>query len=233
MAQLVPVPTTRRTCSMSAQLGLESKRQRTRASSRASTLPSRDASAFALDWELPRQLLETRGTSYWSPVGDPRREPVNSPGDRAQPPNAPLAIAIRRCLGTVVVTLVGPLDALAVTGLAATLDDLIDGQGNLMVAVDLSGVRRISPSGLQVLSAAASHLERRGGHLSLCEAPDGALHTLQLAGLGRFIGGLIDKADRRATSGAGGRSLTRAKQARGGRPSGRERQVAEPTGGQE
>jgi anti-anti-sigma factor len=214
MAQLVPVPPTRRTCSMSAQLGVESKQQRTR----ASTLPSPDASAFALDWELPRQLVETRRTSYRSPVGDPSRRPGNSPGDRAQPPNGPPTIAIGRCLGTVVVTLTGPLDTLAVTRLAATLDDLIDGQGNLVVAVDLSGVRRISPSGLQVLSAAASHLERRGGRLSLREAPDAVLDALQLAGLGRFIGGLIDKAERRTASGAGARSLTRAKQGRGGRP---------------
>jgi anti-anti-sigma factor len=147
-----------------------------------------DALAFALDWELPRQPVErSRRPSRSRPAGDAPRGAGNAPGDRPEAENGELAIAIGRSLGTVVVRLVGPMDALAATRLAATLDDLIDGQGNLGVAVDLTAVRRIAPSGLQVLSAAASDLERRGGRLSLRGSHNGMVNALQRAGLGRFV----------------------------------------------
>ena len=141
-------------------------------------------------------------TASWSrPVGDARRGKGNGP----EAPDGELTIAIGRCLGTVVVALAGPIDAPEATGLGATLDDLIDGQGNLAVAVDLSDVRRIAAPGLQVLSAAASNLERRGGHLWLCGSHNGVLNALQLAGLGSFIGApagrsLSRRPDRRAVA---------------------------------
>ena len=148
-----------------------------------------DGDAFALDWEVPRQPVERSRRSPWSrAVGDAPRGTENASGDRPEGQNSELAIAIGRSLGTVVVRLVGPMDALAATRLAATLDDLIDGQGNLGIAVDLSAVRRIAPSGLRVLSAAAADLERRGGRLSLGGSCNAVLTALQRAGLGRFIG---------------------------------------------
>lgn len=98
------------------------------------------------------------------------------------------SIVVGRFRGTVVVTLSGGLDALAATRLAATLRDLIDGQGNLSIALDLRGLYKIAPSGLQVLSAAASGLERRGGFLSLSEPPDAIRRCLHRAGLARLVG---------------------------------------------
>src|SRR4051794_4742841 len=47
-------------------------------------------------------------------------------------------LVIGRALGTVVVTVGGDLDATAIDRLERVLTDLIDGQGNLAVAIDLS-----------------------------------------------------------------------------------------------
>ncbi len=49
-------------------------------------------------------------------------------------------LVIGRALGTVVVTVRGELDAAAIARLERVLTDLIEGQGNLTVAVDLSRV---------------------------------------------------------------------------------------------
>jgi anti-anti-sigma factor len=214
MAQLAPVPGPSRNRTKSAARHPGSDRQRRPVRNATSTSPTGDAGRFAVDWELPHQRDERRGRSYWSrSVGDASKGPGASAGDssrdRPQAAKGELAIAIGRSLGTVVVTLVGSVDTLEATRLAATLHDLIDGQGNLAVAVDLSGVRRIAPSGLQVLSAAASDLQQRGGRLSLREARDGVLDALQLAGLGRFIGArFVHEAEGGPASGADGRTLT-------------------------
>jgi anti-anti-sigma factor len=109
---------------------------------------------------------------------------------RAEAPQgarAGLSIVIGRFLGTVVVTLRGTLDTLAATRLAATLQDLIEGQGNLAIALDLRGLRQVAPSGLRVLSAAASGLERRGGCLSLSEPPEAVRRCLDEAGLTSLV----------------------------------------------
>lgn len=214
MAQLAPVPAPSRNRTKSAEPHLGSDRQRRPGDNATSTSPTGEADAFALDWELPQERVERRGRPYWArSLADasmgPGASPGDSSGDRPQAAEGELAIAVGRSLGTVVVTLVGPLDTLAATRLAATLDDLIDGQGNLAVAVDLSGVHRIAPSALQVLSAAASHLQRRGGRLSLRQPRDDVLNALQLAGLGRFIGArFVHEGEGGAASGADGRTLT-------------------------
>jgi anti-anti-sigma factor len=104
------------------------------------------------------------------------------------PGRADFSIVVGRFLGTVVVTLAGTLDALAATRLGATLQDLIDGQGNLAIAIDLRGVCQVAPSGLQVLSDAAYGIERRGGRLSLSDPPDAIRCCLDSAGLSRLVG---------------------------------------------
>ena len=73
-----------------------------------------------------------------------------------QPATAPFATVIGRLHSAVVVTVQGTLDTLAATRLAATLRDLIDGQGNLTIALDLRQLEDVAPSGLQVLSVAAA-----------------------------------------------------------------------------
>ncbi len=207
MAELAPVPPPSRSRTASAELRLESDRGYLPVSGRATAWPAGDAGGLPrLDASPPP--VRRAMTPYWSrPVCDVPRGPRNSPAEHSEGPNGELAIGIGRSLGTVVVTLVGPVDTPAATRLAATLSDLIDGQGNLAIAVDLSDVRRVGPSGLQVLSDAAFDLERRGGRLSLCEARQGVLHALHLAGLGRFIGGpIVEEAGPRASPGGSGRS---------------------------
>lgn len=51
---------------------------------------------------------------------------------------ADLSLAIGRAQGTVMVTVDGDLDAAGMDGLERVLTDLIHGQGNLAVAVDLT-----------------------------------------------------------------------------------------------
>ncbi len=203
MSEPPPMPPPRWIDTTSVGLGLEAL-QGSPTTSQASVGRAGDADAFALDWELPCQPVERSDRSSWPrPVGDAPRSRGNASGDPPEAQNSELGISIGRSLATVVVRLVGPLDALAATRLAATLDDLIDGQGNLGIAVDLSAVRPIAPSGLRVLSAAASDLERRGGRLSLRGPRQGVLTAFQRAGLGRFLeapagGSLPHLATRRA-----------------------------------
>lgn len=92
-------------------------------------------------------------------------------------------LVVGRFLGTVVVTLHGELDVPASAGLARALHDLIEGQGNLDVAVNLRDVRWIGEEGVQALAAAAKRLAARGGELRLgCPSPM-VLAALNTAGL--------------------------------------------------
>jgi anti-anti-sigma factor len=207
MAELAPVPPLNRSHTSPADLRPEFDRGHPPASGRATAWPAGDAGARPrLNASPPAVRRAT--TPYWStPVCEAPREPRNAPPDHSEAPNGELAIGIGRSLGTVVVTLEGPVDTPAAARLAATLSDLIEGQGNLAIAVELSAVTRVGASGLRVLSDAAFDLERRGGRLSLCEARQGVLDALHLAGLGRFIGGpVVEEVARRASPGGCGRS---------------------------
>src|SRR5437763_877240 len=106
------------------------------------------------DRALETYIRHSHGQSDPHDALTPRERRTEAP----QGARAGLSIVIGRFLGTVVVTLRGTLDTLAATRLAATLQDLIEGQGNLAIALDLRGLRQVAPSGLRVLSAAASGL---------------------------------------------------------------------------
>lgn len=97
------------------------------------------------------------------------------------------SVAIGRFGGTIVVTLHGDLDRSRSATLASTLHDLIDGQGNLAVVVDLRDVGRIDVSGVDVLGSAADHIGRRGGELRLGGPSGVVFDALVLSGLARFI----------------------------------------------
>ncbi|MGI8776293.1 MAG: STAS domain-containing protein [Acidimicrobiales bacterium] len=66
--------------------------------------------------------------------------------------STPFSMAIGRALGTVVVTAHGDLDDAGAANLERVLDDLIDGQGNLHVVVDLHDVGAVGPSGLSMFA---------------------------------------------------------------------------------
>lgn len=106
---------------------------------------------------------------------------------RSVEPLGPLSIVIGRWLGTVVITVRGELDVAGSQRLAAVLHDVVDGQGNLDVVLDLGALHRIDPSALDVLAATADRCAERGGRLRL-GAPNGViLDAPTMADLGGLV----------------------------------------------
>ena len=122
--------------------------------------------------------------------------PVLSP---VPPPAEPLpaphfSIVIGRRLGTVVVTVHGQLDMTRAGHLGNILADLIDGQGNLSVVVDLHDATTSEPDSLLVFTEAAERARRRGGTVLLNEPHPTLGEALQLRGLDHFVGTQRDTA---------------------------------------
>ena len=99
-------------------------------------------------------------------------------GDRAAPA---LSVAVGRAVGTVVVTVNGVLNVDSSELLARVLDDLIEGQGNLAVAVDL-GKAIVDPEAVTVFAEAAQRASRRGARFILEKPPSEAHAALQARG---------------------------------------------------
>lgn len=74
---------------------------------------------------------------------------------------------IARQGGGVILTVGGSLDLAGSIRLGAALGDLIDGQGNLSVGVDLRRVMSFDPAGLGVFTVAEQLVRRRGGTLTV------------------------------------------------------------------
>ncbi len=92
-----------------------------------------------------------------------------------RPPAAePCSLIVRRIRGTVVVTVRGLLDRASGPVLDRLLVDLIDGQGNQTVAVDLLTARVEGVEGMRPLLAAGRSASKRGTRLVL-NAPSPAL----------------------------------------------------------
>jgi anti-anti-sigma regulatory factor len=106
-------------------------------------------------------------------------------GSPATPPNYWLVLSTPP--DTVVLSLDAELNLSASVRLGAILTDLIVGQGNLTVAVDLRGLGRVDPAALEVFGAAAGAVEARGGTLTLRGLPSGFVGALTKAGLGRLV----------------------------------------------
>lgn len=99
-------------------------------------------------------------------------------GDRA---TSGLSLVVGRALGTVVVTVDGVLNVDSSEFLARVLGDLIEGQGNLAVAVDL-GKAVVDPEAVMVFAEAAQRASRRGAKFILERPPVEAHAALQAAG---------------------------------------------------
>lgn len=80
---------------------------------------------------------------------------------------------ISRQQRAVVLAVHGTLDLAAASRIGAVLGDLIEGQGNLNVGVDLREVDQLDPAALGVFSVAAAVARRRGGELRLIGSPPG------------------------------------------------------------
>ena len=113
-------------------------------------------------------------------VEAPRLEIVNTV---LPEPVRHFSIVIGRRLGTVVVNVHGELDMARAGQLGNILVDLIDGQGNLSLVVDLHDATTSDPDSLSVFVDAAERARRRGGVVEL-DGGDG----LSLRGLDHFIG---------------------------------------------
>jgi anti-anti-sigma factor len=80
-------------------------------------------------------------------------------------PNLSFDIARRR--DGVVLTVHGDVDRAASTRLGAVLADLIEGQGNLTVTLDLQGVSSLDPAALGAFTVAGRLASQRGGQLTV------------------------------------------------------------------
>ena len=118
--------------------------------------------------------------------------PILSADWKETHPTRRASIVVGRYKGTVVVTVHGELDLSKAAALGATLADLIDGQGNLSVVVDLHDASASDADCLWVFTEAAERARRRGGRLKLSGPPDSIHSALQLRGLDDFVGRFLD-----------------------------------------
>lgn len=108
------------------------------------------------------------------------------------PPCAPRAAATRgivigRYRGTVVVTVRGDLDLARAAYLGPVLTDLIDGQGNLSLIVDLHDATATDAEHLLVFRDAAEQARRRGGAMTISEPPPALHDALRQWGLHHLV----------------------------------------------
>lgn len=92
-------------------------------------------------------------------------------------------LAISRAFGTVIVTVHGMLDRTTSRELDGVLTDLIEGQGNLDVVVDLWDMEAIEGETLAVLDAAVACARSLGGHLTLTRPTPAVRELLETMGL--------------------------------------------------
>jgi anti-anti-sigma factor len=104
-----------------------------------------------------------------------------------QVPDTAFALAVSRAMGTVVVTAHGHLGASEADVLQAVLVDLIEGQGNLRVVLDVRDVSGLGPSSLKVLVAATGVAARLGGQLTFADPSEAGTGALEAVGLGDAI----------------------------------------------
>jgi len=102
-------------------------------------------------------------------------------------------IVVGRYLGTVVVTVHGELDLTRAGHLGTILADLIDGQGNLSIVVDLQDATATDADSLWVFTEAAERARRRGATIRLNEPPTPLYKELELRGLAAFLCTLLDE----------------------------------------
>ena len=138
----------------------------------------------------------SRGTSKpvdHSEAEDTAEAVLLGPSDRSSSSTRRSSIVVGRYLGTVVVTVHGELDLTRASHLGNILADLIDGQGNLSIVVDLQDATATDADSLWVFTEAAERARRRGGTMRLNEPPTPLYQALELRGLAEFLCSLLDE----------------------------------------
>jgi len=98
-----------------------------------------------------------------------------------------LSLVFGRSLGRVVVDVHGSLDASTAGQLRHRLTDLIDGQGNRHLVLDLREMTSVDPAGLSVLVHAHKKVQRNAGDLVLSGASPAVLRVFERAGLDKVF----------------------------------------------
>jgi hypothetical protein len=90
---------------------------------------------------------------------------------------SPTGVVVGRYQGTVMVTVHGELDPPKVAHLNLLLNDLIDGQGNVSVIVDLQDATAAAgdPDSVEMFAAQATHGHRRDVVFVVAESSAGTL----------------------------------------------------------
>ena len=129
------------------------------------------------------------GSAWQGPAVEVPRPPARPRVVQPLPPDpaaAHFSIVIGRRPGAVLVSVHGELDLARAEQLGTILADLIDGQGNLSLVIDLHGATASHPDSLLVFTEAAERARLRGGMVRIKE-PAGPLgDAIQLRGLDRF-----------------------------------------------
>jgi anti-sigma B factor antagonist len=98
-----------------------------------------------------------------------------------------LLVDVTRLGRQVVVTPRGELDVMTAPMLRHHLSDLIDGQGNLEVTVDLAELSFIDSTGLNLLVEANGSLGEKGGQFSLAAPSRHVRKVMEICGLTSVI----------------------------------------------
>ena len=98
------------------------------------------------------------------------------------------SLVFSRSLGKVVVHIQGSLDANTAPALKARLADIIDGQGNRQVVLDLRQMTGVDVAGLMVLADALKRMEDYAGELLLSGPTASVEEQLRAVGLEKTFG---------------------------------------------
>jgi anti-sigma B factor antagonist len=123
---------------------------------------------FAVEWELPLLARVNRESLHETTL--------------AARASSSFSLSFARLDGQVRVSVSGDLDGRSAEQLRDALFDLIEGQGNLSIVLDLAGVTFIDSRGLEALTLALSWTRSRGGTITLARAPVDAVTLFQTAG---------------------------------------------------
>ena len=104
------------------------------------------------------------------------------------PDGSGFSLVFSRAFGKVVVHVHGTLDSNAAPTLKNGLADIIDGQGNRQVVLDLRRMAGVDAAGLSVIADALRRMDGYGGELLLSGPTSSVEEQLRAAGLAETFG---------------------------------------------